>query len=246
MPKPRVLLAAPVMHLRFMRQARASGWPHPRLGSLKVSETAALIRGPGPTILDIGCNDGATSLEFVRAFPGGTFHAFEPDPRAHRLAVTKLAGSPVHLHNIALADVDGPVTFHASGGTLPGREAEHPEGWHFSGSLRPPKTHTDVFPWVTFDTTIDVAGRSLDSWADEHGVQGVDFIWMDVQGAEDLIIRGGQRTLARTRYLYTEYSYAEFYEGQLGLAELLAMLPGWKVERLYYLDALLMNTAVTP
>ena len=203
---------------------------------------ADMLGTGSPTILDIGCNDGSSSLEFVEVFPGGTFHAFEPDARAYRLAREHLAGSPVHLHNIALAGQDGPVTFYPSGGTLPGMEEEFPDGWHFSGSLRPPKTHTDVFPWVTFEGTLEVPGRTLDSWAAENGVTRVDFIWMDVQGAEDLIIRGGSQTLAHTRYLYTEYSYAEFYEGQLGLAELLELLPGWEVERLYYLDVLLRNT----
>ena len=241
LPKPRILASAPILHLRLMRQARRAGWPRPRFGSLSVDETVEFIGVPNPTILDIGCNDGSTSLEFANVFPGGTLHAFEPDPRAFRLAQSRLIDSPVRLHNIALAGVDGPVTFHPSGGTLPGMEEEFPEGWHFSGSLRPPKTHTEVFPWVTFDSTLEVAGRTLDSWSAEQGIESVDFIWMDVQGAEDLIISGGTRTLAKTRYLYTEYSYAEFYEGQLGLAELLAMLPGWEVVRLYYLDVLLRN-----
>lgn len=242
LPKPRVLIAGPVMHLRFIAQARRAGWPRPRFGALTVPETPPLLNTDQPVILDIGCNDGSTSLEFLTVFPGGTIHSFEPDPRAYRLAAENLRTTPVHLHNVALTDRDGAVVFHASGGNLPGMEEQFPEGWHFSGSLRPPKTHTEVFPWVTFDTTLEVSGRSLDSWASEFRVEHVDFIWMDVQGAEDLIIRGGSQTLARTRFLYTEYSYAEFYEGQLDLTQLLALLPGWEVVRLYYLDVLLRNT----
>ena len=50
-----------------------------------------------------------------------------------------------------------------------------------------------------------------------------------MQGAEGDMIAGGQATLARTRYLYTEYSNEEIYEGEPTLETLLAMLPNFQL-----------------
>ena len=62
----------------------------------------------------------------------------------------------------------------------------------------------------------------------------VDWIWCDVQGAEDLVIAGGQETLARTRFFYTEYIECEAYEGQIGRDEIHRRLPGtWRIAEDY-------------
>ncbi len=81
--------------------------------------------------------------------------------------------------------------------------------------------HLRRAPWCTFDSGSAVLMRSLDSWASEAGVDRVDFIWADVQGAEGDVISRGQHTLARTRYFDTEYSNEELYEGQIDLMSLL-------------------------
>ncbi len=64
--------------------------------------------------------------------------------------------------------------------------------------------------------------------------------------AENLFIRGGQEALGKTRYLYTEYSNRELYEGQVNLPQLLALLPDYEVVARYPGDVLLRNkTLVT-
>jgi hypothetical protein len=116
-----------------------------------------------------------------------------------------------------------------------------PEGWDLSGSIRKPKDHLIIEPGVTFERTIRVRTTSLDQWADEHAIGNIDFIWMDVQGAERDVLGGGKRTLARTRFLYTEYSEREMYEGQYTFKELVNALPGFEVVVRYPADVLLRN-----
>ena len=95
---------------------------------------------------------------------------------------------------------------------------------------------------VTFGETIDVQTVTLDTFCRQEGVDGViDFIWADIQGAEGEMIRGGRETIARTRYLYTEYSDDELYEGQPTLSEIMAMLPDFRVLELWLDDMLLAN-----
>ena len=72
----------------------------------------------------------------------------------------------------------------------------------------------------------------------------IDFILADVQGAEGEMIRGGRKALARTRYLFTEYSDDQMYRGQPSLSEILAMLPTFRLLELWPDDVLLENQAL--
>jgi hypothetical protein len=81
----------------------------------------------------------------------------------------------------------------------------------------------------------------LDSWAAAQNIGQVDLIWADMQGAERDLIAGGGKTLSRTRYLYTEYSNDEWYEGQANLLEIMEMLPLFRVTHRFATDVLLQN-----
>ena len=85
---------------------------------------------------------------------------------------------------------------------------------------------------------------TLDSVCEQQGIGPVDFIWLDVQGAELDVFSGAAQTLARTRFLYTEYSNQELYKGQRGLRDLVKHLKGFSVLARYPGDALLRNEAL--
>ncbi|MFH1981488.1 MAG: FkbM family methyltransferase [Pseudomonadota bacterium] len=198
---------------------------------------------PNPTILEIGCNDGTHTGWFLDVFENPTIYCFEPDPRAITRFKQNVGQRPnVTLFEIALSDKNGETTFYQSSGqndeaTTPAL----PEGWDYSGSIRPPKDHLRIHPWVTFGERITVETSTIDSWCSRHGVGHIDFIWMDVQGAEIDVFRGGGATLANTRFLYTEYSNKELFEGQYDLAQLLAYLRDYDVLVRYSDDVLLKN-----
>lgn len=190
-------------------------------------------------ILEIGAHDGGTSDGFLREFgPNLMLHAFEPEPRAIRRFLSRGLDERARLHQVALGRADGVATFYRSGGAV---SHDRPDGWDLSGSIRKPRRHLEVHPWVTFTQTLTVPVRSLDSWGDEVGLGRVDFIWMDVQGAEADVIRGAPRVLARTRLLYTEYSNHELYEGQATLDQLIEALTGWRLVAQLPNDALFEN-----
>jgi hypothetical protein len=59
----------------------------------------------------------------------------------------------------------------------------------------------------------------------KNNIQVIDFVWCDVQGAEEKVIRGGQETFKnKVKYFYTEYSNDEQYEGQPKLKQILKLL----------------------
>jgi len=209
--------------------------------------TAELLRAcldtDSSTILDIGANDGTHSLWFADLFKDCRVYSFEPDPRPIVRFRERLAGRDnVELFELALSSRTGEMQFFPSTGARPGEDTEvMPEGWDMSGSTRRPTGHLEAHPWVKFRDPVTVPVERLDDWAARHGVDRVDFMWMDVQGAEGDVIAGGRRVLANTRFVYTEYSERELYEGQLLLPELRKQLAGFEVLAIYRNDLLLRN-----
>lgn len=186
-------------------------------------------------IIEAGANNGEHSLWLATQFPKATIHCFEPEPRAIERFRSNVGNHPrITLHPFALAATDTTLQFYQSSGTHPSGEIPAmPQGWDLSGSLKKPKLHLDVHPWVAFNSVIEVTARSLDSWCAEHRIPSVDLLWMDVQGAERDVIQGALKTINSTNLIYTEYSNRELYEGQPSFAELMALLPDFTVaERL--------------
>ena len=196
-----------------------------------------------PTILEIGCNDGTHTLWFLEVFENPKVYCFEPDPRAIARFKTKVGQrSNINLFEIALSDHNGEVEFYQSGGNLNEEKAKAmPKGWDLSGSIRQPKEHLIIHPWVIFDRKITVTTLTLDTWCDKHGIGAIDFIWMDVQGAEIDVFRGGINTLTKTRFIYSEYCDRELYKGQFNLKQLMKYLKNFNVIIRYPGDVLLRN-----
>jgi hypothetical protein len=95
---------------------------------------------------------------------------------------------------------------------------------------------------MTFDEIETVDFTTLDDAVETLGLSKIDFIWADVQGAEEDIISGGAQSLAKTRYLYSEYSSLEFYEGALTLHDLRSLLGvDWQMIKDYGSEALFRN-----
>ncbi len=213
-------------------------------GQFEVESLPALLGTDSPVILEVGCNDGTETNRFLSMFGSGArVYAFEPDPRAIKRFRERVTDPRAHLFEMAIADREGTTEFYVSDGvpTAPGYEDLRPEGWDLSGSIRRPKEHIKEHPWCRFDQKITIQTQSLDNWCRQQRINHIDFIWVDVQGAEVDFIRGAAESLKKTRYIYTEYSNKQLYEGQVNLRQLLQLLPDFEVVHRYIGDVLLRN-----
>lgn len=211
---------------------------------LSKPEIHELVGRDDPLILEIGCNDGGDTLEFLAEFRDCRIHCFECDPRPIREFRSRVSDDRCQLHEVAVSDLTGTISLHMSGGT---RDNVHKADWDLSSSLLEPTGHLAVYPWVTFHRSCEVATVRLDDWA-ERVIPGdvVDFVWMDVQGAEHLVMAGGVSTFARTRFCYFEYAESEMYQGQRLLPELLQMLGTYRLLATYQShNALAVNTRLS-
>ena len=96
-----------------------------------------------------------------------------------------------------------------------------------SSSLKRGSEHTERAESVTVTT------RRLDAWASERGIDCVDFVWLDVQGAERRVLAGMRETLARSRAAVVfefESDYAEDPPGEI--RDILDTIPEHRVFRI--------------
>jgi len=197
------------------------------------------VDGRPKVFIEIGANDGSDT-QWMSDIPGVTVHAFEPDPRLS--PVTK---PNVFWRQVAIGNQTGMTTFHPSAvwddppwtesGSIP---------WTESGSIYEPTGHLQRYPGVKFGEPFHVSITTLDIYCHDAGIEKIDFIWADLQGAEGDMILGGQEVLPNTRFLYTEYSNNPLYQEQVDLHTLIGMLPGsWRIVELWPDDVLLENVS---
>lgn len=203
---------------------------------ITVNEICDLIGYPPnrvPVILDIGSYDGSEMKEISEYYGSCQIHCFEADSRSAEFWRSKNGqDANMHLWNVAVCNKDWEkVNLHKSDSTT--RRHNGNEVWSASSSIRPPKTHLELFPDVQFNDTEEVDACTLDMWNWFHDFPEIDFIWCDVNGAEEDVILGAKQTLKDTRYLYIEFSDKELYEGQIDKKKLLSLLPDFEEIGIY-------------
>lgn len=186
-----------------------------------------------PVVVEIGAADGQDTAKLLAPllaeFPWYRYLAFECEPK-NFAKFRENNPKGVELFEMAVGDKCGPHRFVGSG------------SWPYSGSLKEPKLHRISHAWIPFEKPTEVPCVTLDGVFDSCRLDKIDFLWMDVQGAEDLVIAGGQMALGKTRFIYTEIYEDEQYTGQIGRKEILKRLPGlWEIVGDWGGDALFAN-----
>jgi FkbM family methyltransferase len=152
---------------------------------------ASAIR-PGDTVIDAGCNIGHHTLVMANAVgPNGKIYAFEANPEVHRLLLATLMVNHyttfqgigrVDLFNEAVADKAGILTL-----------AFAPNNFG-SGNLVTDDPKSDF--GTDYTRRVQVPTIALDEKL-AH-VAKVDFLHMDIEGAEPLALRGATQLLERS------------------------------------------------
>ena len=158
-----------------------------------------------PVVVEAGAHAGIDTVDLAAQWPGGVIHAFEPVPELFRQLTERTASfANVRRYELALADGDGARALHLSEGASDG-----------SSSLLRPDGHLKTHPGVTFGRTIEVTAATLDSWAERNDVGKVDFLWLDLQGAEPAVLAAAPRILGTASVIHTEVSLSQAYAGTM-------------------------------
>src|SRR5918994_1153850 len=67
---------------------------------------------------------------------------------------------------------------------------------------------------LKFERTILVETMRLDRFCDAHSIERIDLVYLDVQGAELMVLRGAGDYLTRIGAVWLEVGARELYDGQ--------------------------------
>ena len=156
-----------------------------RYGPQETALLNALLR-PGATFVDVGANWGYFTLLAAHLVGSrGRVIAMEPDPRLFAMLRANVEANRLRqVAPLALAAADRAGTLELAG--------HDPEGGNWGLSSLMGNGHGGE--------RFSVESRTVDEVLDERGAERVELLKMDIEGAEEMALRGMEAGLARGRY----------------------------------------------
>jgi FkbM family methyltransferase len=137
-------------------------------------------------VFDVGANCGATSVHLARHYPNAAVHSFEPGSTARAYLERNTARFPkVRVHPIGLYSADQETPLYLGDGDI-GMASIEQRG-------------------VNLGESELVRLRAGGAWAEEHGIDRIDVLKVDVEGAEVEVISSLAPLLPTVKVLYLEY-----------------------------------------
>lgn len=169
---------------------------------------------PNPRILDIGANIGLSILFFKTLYPGSHITAFEADPHIYAYLTRNVHGngySDVHLINKAVWDQATTLSFFSEGA---------------DGGQVVLQQQSDV---------IQVESVDIAAFLDRHSF---DFLKIDIEGTEEVILPACQKQLANIPLIFVEYHSKTGHRQNLDRIIQVLVDAGFRI----YINNVMLNT----
>ena len=169
-------------------------------------------------IFDIGSRDCEQSIEFYKTFPNAKIYAFECNPNTLDLCEKNIIPyqDRITLIKGAVCDYDGFIKFYPINKEKTITTWE--DGNQGASSLFKSNGKYTVETYIQDEITTNC--HRLDTIMNKYSIPRVDIIWMDLQGAELLALKGLGSMLSTVEYINTEACHKEIYTGQVMYEEL--------------------------
>lgn len=162
------------------------------------------------TIFDVGANQGTWALMAAEKFPEATIHAFELSPPVAEMLIRNVAQEPrIYPNARGLSDANKEIDFFYA-----------PDWNTLSSGVA-----------VTGDTPLEKMKGLVIRGGDycrEKGIEKIDFLKMDVEGMEDLALRGFSELLERQAIRVIQFEYGRVnIESHFLLKDFYTLLGGY-------------------
>ena len=162
-------------------------WPTTVLPEFEALRT---VMRPGDTVFEIGAHEGIIALMLADLVgPTGRVIAVEPNPH----------NATVMTSNVLENHVSQVVPLHAAAGETPG----HLWFSRYELTVRPDRRGAELVPCVTIDQLQEIYGQPA-------------LLWIDVEGYECQVLRGGKETLKERPHVALEIHTGPLLDAQNG------------------------------
>jgi FkbM family methyltransferase len=165
-------------------------------------QTRFFLKGTNLVVYDIGAAKGNFTTMMAKMSKVGKIYAFEPLPESFKkLENRSRPYSKIDCFNLALGNTNGKSHIY---------ESDHPD----SSSLLPfGELNKIEFPNIRRNQKREIQVARLDDLVKEQQLSLPNFVKIDVQGFENLVLIGGENTIRHAQYCMLEMSLLPLYEG---------------------------------
>lgn len=169
-------------------------------------------------IFDIGACEGEDTIKYSKLFPNSKIYSFEPIPNNYKKAIKNLSDYNVtnaSLYEIALSNSTGEADIFVSEGHP--EYLQKTENWDYgnkSSSLLPAKELVNYYKWLSLSNTLKIKTLTLFDFCTVNEIKKIDFVHMDVQGAELMVLEGAKEYLDKIKMIWLEVEAVELYKDQ--------------------------------
>jgi len=156
------------------------------------------------SIIDIGANRGQFAVRFRVLFPEAIIYSFEPIPEVYaQLSKRFEFDTKFKAFNLGLGNQTGTIDFFQN------------EFSDSSSALPMKSLHKENFPNTAKEKQIQIQVECLDEVMKSISLSNSLLVKIDVQGFEEMVILGGEKTIKSASVVIVEVSFYELYEDQV-------------------------------
>ena len=161
---------------------------------------------------DLGSRDCLEAVEFSKKFPNAIIYSFEPNPSAISIAKQNIKNYPnIKLIEKAVSDINGKIKFYPINPEL--TNTPHDDGNIGASSIYKASGKYPLEDYIQDEIVVE--SITLESFCKENNIISINFLWMDLQGAEYLAIKGASKSILKNiELIHTEAENFEIYKGQ--------------------------------
>lgn len=187
-------------------------------------------------IFDIGACEGLDSIKYSLQFPNSKIYSFEPLKGNIEIIKKNLVEYKIKNVNIvdkALSNKVSKEFFYVSSASAEKNEPDWNYGNKSSSLYEPNKELIQKhYKWLQFKKKIEVETTTIYEFCINKNIQTIDFIHMDVQGAELNVLDGAKKILNNILLIWLEVENIELYKNQPLKKEIENFMHQWGFKKL--------------